>query len=974
MATKQNGKQPEKAVRVEKAKESKGDAGAQRLAATLGLGQSIWYDNMRRGLLVSGELEALVDAGVRGLTSNPTIFEKAIVASTDYEEALRKLAAAGLPPAKIYEELAVEDIRGACDLLLPTYESSGGVDGRVSLEVLPELAANTEQTVSEGLRLAHLVGRPNVMIKVPATPEGIPAIRALTAQGVSVNVTLIFSLLQYEEVIEAYIAGLEDRVSAGGKLAGQASVASFFVSRVDAVCDKQLAQKADEADKAGDAEVAKRARGLMGKIAIANAKMAYEIYEGIVAGARWKALAAKGASPQRLLWASTGTKDPKYSDTMYLDALIGADTVNTVPPATLTAFMDHGRVAPTLATRYEAAHAEVAELAALGIDLSRVCHGLLDDGVKSFTTSMAALVGAVTARRAALLEQAAGRQRAVLPAPLAAAVEAEVLRLAQASAPKRLWDGDPKLFTADPAHETSIKTRLGWLRAPALMQSKLAEIAAFVADVRAAGFTDVVLLGMGGSSLAPEVLSSTFAGQPGAEAGMAGLRLHILDNTDPAAVMAVDEAIGNRKKTLFIVASKSGGTIEIQSFEKHFWQKTLAQHEGDVARAGARFVAITDPATRLGQLAEEKKYRRVFVNPADIGGRYSALSYFGLVPGALAGADVEGLVATGLEMAAASAAVVPAPDLAALRLGVTLGVAAKAGRDKLTLIVSPAIASLGSWIEQLVAESTGKEGRGIVPVDLEPLGDPKAYGDDRLFVYVRLGEGDPEQSRAVGALEKAGQPIVYLSLENRAALGREFFRWEVATAIAGAVLGVNPFDEPNVTEAKLATSALLAAHAQSDAKLPAAEDTSGPGDADRLRAHLAELAPGDYVALCAYFTRSDARDALLAKLRVACSARAGGPKPATTVGYGPRFLHSTGQLHKGGANSGVFLQLVAEAPKDLPVPGEAYSFGTLRSAQALGDLQVLRRRGRRALRVNLGADVDAGLATLLATLEKAYPP
>jgi transaldolase / glucose-6-phosphate isomerase len=944
-------------------KQSTSDRAANaRLTATLGLGQSIWYDNMRRGLLTSGELAGLVISGVRGLTSNPTIFEKAIVASTDYEEALRRLAAAGLPPTKIYEDLAVEDIRGACDLLLPVYDRSNGVDGRVSLEVLPELAANTEQTVSEGLRLAHLVGRPNVMIKVPATPEGIPAIRALTAQGVSINVTLIFSLLQYEEVIEAYLSGLEERVAAGGKLAGQTSVASFFVSRVDAVCDRQLADKA----KAGPADVAKRAEALMGKIAIANAKLAYEIYEGIIAGARWKALVAKGASPQRLLWASTGTKDPKYADTMYLDALIGADTVNTVPPATLTAFMDHGNVAPTLATGYTEAHAAVAELAALGVDLSLVCHGLLDDGVKSFTASMATLIGAVTARRAALLEQTAGRQRAVLPAPLAEAVEAEVLRLSQAGAPKRLWDGDPKLFTADAGHETSIKTRLGWLRSPALMKTKLAELSGFAAEVRGAGFTDAVLLGMGGSSLAPEVLSATFSGNVGAGKPTNGLRLHVLDNTDPAAVLAVDKAVEG-KKTLFIVASKSGGTIEIQSFERHFWQKTLAQVEGDVARAGSHFIAITDPATRLGQLAEEKKYRRVFVNPADIGGRYSALSYFGLVPGALLGADIPGLVATSVEMAAASSPVVPAPDAAALRLGVIMGVAAKNRRDKLTIVTSPELASLGSWIEQLVAESTGKEGKGVVPVDLEPLGAPPDYGDDRLFVYIRLGEGDAAQSRAVGALEQAGHPVVYLTLESRAALGREFFRWEVATAIAGAVLDVNPFDEPNVTEAKLATSALLAAYAK-DNKLPQAEDVCGPGDLERLRALLSTAPAQDYVALCAYFTRSDARDALLTRLRLAIRARG---KNATTLGYGPRFLHSTGQLHKGGANTGVFLQLTADAPKDLPIPGEPYTFATLRDAQALGDLQVLRRRSRRALRVNLGADIDAGLAALLSTIEKA---
>lgn len=931
---------------------SKG-GGAAALAATRALGQSVWYDDLRRGLLADGALARLVDAGVRGLTSNPSIFEKAIVSSSDYEDGLRKLVAGGLSATEIYEELAVEDIRGACDLLLPVYEASAGIDGRVSLEVLPELAAVTEQTVSEGLRLAHLVGRPNVMIKVPATPEGIPAIRALTAQGVSVNVTLIFSLLQYEEVIEAYLSGLEDRLSAGGKLAGLASVASFFVSRVDSACDKLLAAKAEETPA-----LAQRARALMGKVAIANAKVAYEIYQGIVNGARWKALAAKGAVPQRLLWASTGTKDARYPDTLYVDALIGPDTVNTVPPATLASFMDHGTPAPTLADGIDEAHAALAELAELGVDLSRVCHGLLADGVRSFTASMATLLGAVTARRAALLEQSAGRQRATLPPALAADVDAEVLRLTTTSATKRLWDGDATLFSADPLHEKSIKSRLGWLRAPALMRAKLPELAAFAAEIRAAGFTDAVLLGMGGSSLAPEVLAQTR--EPKAD----GLRLHVLDNTDPAAVAAVDEAIDG-KKTLFIVASKSGGTIEIKAFERHFWQKALAQSGGDVARAGASFVAITDPATRLLQQAEEKRYRRVFINQADIGGRYSALSYFGLVPGALVGADVGGLVAKAAEMAAASSSGVPAPEQAALRLGAILGVAAKTGRDKLTLVVSPEMASFGSWIEQLVAASTGKDGKGVVPVDLEPVGPPSAYGDDRLFVYVRLGQGDSAQSRAVGELEKAGHPVVYLQLEDRAALGREIFRWEIATAVAGAVLGVNPFDEPNVTEAKLATSALL-----ESGKLARPDDVCGPRDADKIDAHLAAAAPADYVALCAYFTRTDPRDALLSRLRVAVRARA---RHATTLGYGPRFLHSTGQLHKGGPNTGVFLQLTTAEAHDLPVPGEGYTFATLRNAQALGDLQILRRRGRRALRIDVnetGGDIDAGLAALVEALEK----
>jgi transaldolase / glucose-6-phosphate isomerase len=914
------------------------------------LGQSIWYDNMRRGLLRSGALAGLVEKGVRGLTSNPTIFERAIVASSDYEEALRRLAADGKSTADIYEALVIDDIRGACDLLLPVYQESDAVDGRVSLEVLPELATNTEKTVSEGLRLAKLVGRPNVMIKVPGTPAGLPAIRALTAQGVSVNVTLIFSLLQYEEVVEAYLAGLEDRQAAGGDFAGIASVASFFVSRVDAVCDKLLNEKA----AAAPAEAA-RCQVLRGKVGIANAKMAYEIYGRTIASPRWKALAAAGAHPQRLLWASTGTKDPSYPDTYYVDALMGRDTVDTVPPATLDAFLDHGDPAARLETDLAGAKSAVAELGSLGIDLGRVCHGLLDDGVKAFTTSMTALTDAIGGRRAALLEATSGRQKAAFPEALRLATDAEIARLAGEKASKRIWESDPTLFSRDPAHEKSIKNRLGWLRAPASMQAKIGELEAFSAEVAGAGFTDAVLLGMGGSSLCPEVLGLTWPSQPG------GLKLHVLDNTDPAAVAEVDRAITG-KKVLFLVASKSGGTIEIQSFERHFWQKKLQENGGDVAQTGAAFVAITDPATRLGQLAAEKKYRRIFVNAADIGGRYSALSYFGLVPAALLRAPLAAMLEAATTFAAASSPAVPVEESPGVRLGAAMGAACKAGRDKLTFVMSPEIAPLGSWIEQLVAESTGKEGKGIIPVDGEPLGAPEVYGNDRLFAYLRFGGGDAKQDAAVSALEAAGHPVVRVALESREALGREFYRWEMATAVAGATLGENPFDEPNVTEAKLATGALLTTFA-SDGKLPAPEPdaTCQVSDLDRIAAHLASAGPGDYLAFCAYFLRTPARDAALTRLRVACRDRS---KNATTLGYGPRFLHSTGQLHKGGPNTGVFLQLTSDAAADLPIPGEGYSFATLRNAQALGDLQVLRRRGRRALRVHLGADADAGLKLL----------
>jgi len=332
------------------------------------------------------------------------------------------------------------------------------------------------------------------------------------------------------------------------------------------------------------------------------------------------------------------------------------------------------------------------------------------------------------------------------------------------------------------------------------------------------------------------------------------------------------------------------------------------------------------------------------------------------VPAALVGADVGALIGSGVEFAAASGAAVPVAESPGVVLGAAIGAAHAAGRDKLTLVISPDIASFGSWIEQLVAESAGKEGKGIVPIDLEPVGAPESYGADRFFVYIRSAAADARQDAAVTALEKAGQPVVRITVDRREALGREIFRWEMATAIACATMGVNPFDEPNVTEAKVATSALLAQHA-AEGKLPtAADDTCDVGDVERIRAHLATATPADYIAFCAYFVRTPGRDEALTRLRAACRDRT---RNATTVGYGPRFLHSTGQLHKGGPNTGVFLQLTADVPADLPVPGESYSFGTLRDAQALGDLQVLRRKGRRALRVHLGANIDAGLAALV---------
>jgi RpiB/LacA/LacB family sugar-phosphate isomerase len=559
----------------------------------------------------------------------------------------------------------------------------------------------------------------------------------------------------------------------------------------------------------------------------------------------------------------------------------------------------------------------------------------------------------------------AGERHAVRLAKIAALESAEAHEAAAAAERDRLqarrvvaglWAADPRAFTPDPAHDKSIRNRLGWLRSPDEMQPVVdsGELARLVAEVRADGYRHAVLLGMGGSSLAPEVLCKTFG-------AAAGLDFTVLDSTDPDAVRAVVGAV-DLARTLFLVSSKSGGTIEVRSFERFFWQRT-----SELGEPGRHFVAITDPGTELDRMATDKRYRAVLRNAPDIGGRYSALSYFGLCPAALLGIDLGSLLARARRMAQACRNEVIAANPGA-DLGAHLAAAARAGRDKLTLVTSPELATFGSWIEQLVAESTGKLGKGILPVDGEALGGPEVYAPDRLFVVIQLAGGAPAADEAaVTALRAAGHPVVELTLVDRYDLGAEFFRWEVATAVAGAALSLNPFDEPNVTEAKQATGKLLEAYAR-DRRLPEAPAVAP--DAPEVLAHIDRAGPGDFLALCAFFLRTDRRHALLERVRLACRARR---RVATTLGYGPRFLHSTGQLHKGGPATGVFLQLVGTAPaeRDLPVPGDPFTFGVLRDAQALGDFQVLQAHGLRALRVQLGADLEAGLERLAAALGPA---
>ncbi|MFQ5594304.1 MAG: bifunctional transaldolase/phosoglucose isomerase [Anaerolineae bacterium] len=931
------------------------------------LGQAIWFDYIRRSFITSGELQRLIDDGLRGITSNPSIFEKAIAGSADYDEDLHRLVDEGKSVDEIYEALALDDISRAADLLRPVYDQTDGADGYVSLEVSPTLAHDTEGTIAEARRLFAALGRPNIMIKVPATPAGIPAIETLIGEGINVNVTLIFSLAHYDAVAEAYLAGLEKLAAAssrgpargaGGDLSRVASVASFFVSRVDTAVDRKLEELSHNTQYPipNTQYPISNIQSLKGKIAVANAKMAYARFRQVFSGARWKQLASQGARVQRPLWASTSTKNPLYPDTLYVDALIGPDTVNTVPPATLNAFFDHGIVASTLESDLEEARAQLAQLAELGISLDAITEQLQDDGVASFAKSFKALMASIAEKRERLL---AGWQHHVASLdPYEITVDTALAEMAENQVLARIWARDHTVWKPEPIEITN---RLGWLHIAEAMAEEVDRLEALAEEVRANSYTDVLLLGMGGSSLAPEVFSKTFVGRIGNSPNLA-----VLDSTDPGAVLAQAEGL-DPARTLFIVATKSGGTVETLSLFKYFYNWT--SDALGASEAGQHFVAITDPGSKLERLAERYRFRATFLNDPNIGGRYSALSYFGLVPAALVGVDVSRLLDRALAASCACDSCITAQENPGAWLGVILGELAKMGRNKLTIVTSPEITSFGDWVEQLIAESTGKEGKGILPVVGEPLGPPDVYGDDRLFVYLEIRDWRLEiasnlQSPISNLLENAGHPVVRFHLHDLYDLGGQFFLWEMATAVAGHRLDINPFDQPNVESAKVRAREMVEAY-RKEGTLPAVE--SAPLTSDALDAFLAGAEPGAYIALQAFVQPTAETDAALLALRTRLRDRT---KLATTVGYGPRFLHSTGQLHKGDAGKGLFIQFTADDPRDVPIPDEAGSpessitFGVLKAAQALGDRQALMDAGRQVIRFHLKEDVVGGLKQL----------
>jgi transaldolase / glucose-6-phosphate isomerase len=934
-------------------------------------GQSPWLDHLKRSLIEKGDLRVLIERdGLKGVTSNPSIFEKAIGETDEYAQALTAFQAqADHSISAIYEHLAIADIRAAADVLRPVYEQTHGRDGYISLECSPYLANDTEATVAEALRLWAAVDRPNLMVKVPATPAGIPAIRQLIGRALNINITLLFAVSVYEEVVEAYISGLEDLARAGGDVAKIGSVASIFVSRIDVATDQRLG-------KLGDEKLAERLRGRAG---IANAKIAYARYKALFSGPRWRHLAEAGAKTQRLLWASTSTKNPAYKDTMYVEALIGRDTVDTIPPATMDAFRDHGAVVPdAIEQDVSGARALLAELEENGVSLKDITDELVKDGVQQFADAFDKLFGTIAKRRRTLCDGERACLEITPGSPeMKTAFEAEMEVWRKDGHIRRLWAGDKSLWAG-----TDENKWVGWLHVAEKELAEIDRLRDFAVEVKQRGLTDVVLLGMGGSSLGPEVLCETFGQQAGWP------RFHMLDSTDPAQIKTIEQAI-DLGKTLFIVSSKSGSTLEPNIFLDYFFDRVGAA--GGKDKAGEHFIAVTDFGSPLEQRAIELRFTRVFHGAPSIGGRYSVLSKFGLAPAAVIGLDVRRLLETTRTMQRSCGADVPPSENPGVQLGVAIGVAATHfGRDKVTIIASPGIADFGAWLEQLLAESTGKQGRGLIPLAGEPLTVPECYGSDRLFAYLELdGQVDPLQRQAVDALERAGHPVAKISVKDVWRIGQEFFRWEIATAVAGSIIGIDPFNQPDVEASKNKTRALTDAYEKSH---PLPEDApmfrenglalyADPRNAAQLGRHNtlagylkshfdrvhAGAKSGDYVALLAYIERNAAHTRTLTEMRTRIRDKT---RAATCLGFGPRFQHSTGQAYKGGPNSGVFLQITCDDPADISVPGRSYSFGVVKAAQASGDLAVLVERDRRALRVHL-KHVDAGLEELSHAIDAA---
>ncbi len=918
------------------------------------LGQSIWYDFIEREFITGGKLEGLIRNGLRGITSNPSIFEKAISTGKLYDSDIEKIITKTTDTYEVYEYLALKDIESAADMMYPVYKKTDGLDGYVSIEVSPDLAYESKKTFDEAVRLFTTLRRNNIMIKVPATDEGLVAVEELIAHGINVNVTLIFSIENYKKVAEAYISGLEKLLNAGGKLNLVSSVASFFVSRLDSSLDKMLEER-------GETE-------LCGKFGVANCKLAYKYYQELYGSPRWKKLEANGARPQRLLWASTGTKNKLYSNTLYVDELIGYNTVNTIPPATLDAFIDHGVVEQKITSEIDKAEEAFEKLKKLGIAIDAVTDKLQLDGIKAFVDSFNGLLNTLSDKINLLIKAKTEKVKYhnINPEYINSLTTYIDNKIAE-----KVWEKDYTIWSDSPVEITN---RLGWLDVSLKSKNEIENVEKLAKELIAAGIKKAVLLGMGGSSLAPEVFAKTFGRKKGF------LELSVLDSTHPDMVTNLRKNIVF-EETVFIVSTKSGGTVETFSFMKYFYNEALANLGID--KVGEHFIAITDPGSGLESVAKELNFRKIFLNDPNIGGRFSALSLFGMVPAGLIGVDLD-LFLSRVDSAITCSKLNNLEFNTGLKIGILAGKYAKDKKDKLTFILSEKYKNFGVWAEQLIAESTGKLGNGVLPVEGEQIFNPEYYCTDRIFVYIHTKE-ETDLNTRVAELIKLGAPVIECITEDIYDLGSEFYRWEFATAIMGVELRLNPFDQPNVESAKIVARAMVKEYQETgivpeltkyycDKNVELCDKLEVNSIEDILPALMNKseeivtksgLKP--YLSIQAYLNMSSEIDEVLQNLRKKVTEKY---KIATTLGYGPRFLHSTGQLHKGDAGNGIFLQIIDETGEAISIPDNAgsdktsISFGVLVRAQALGDRKALLDNNRVIITLLLKGNAKEILAKL----------
>ncbi len=895
-------------------------------------GQSIWLDNIRRGLIRNGQIAKEISNGsIRGITTTPSIFRKAISDSRDYENALIPMAMANVSAADILFQLTVEDIRKATDLFRDLYIKSQGNDGFVSLEVSPLYAHDTEKTIEQARQLWKSVNRPNLMIKIPVTDESIPAITELTAAGINLNLTLIFSPERYTSAANAYIAGLRKRIENGESIDKIRSAASVFISRVDKKIDKILS------------EIGVSAQSLLGKAAIRNAQRIYNVRERLFDDEHFGEIKSHGGKMQRILWSSTSTKNPLFKPTYYVENLIGTETINTVTPVTLDALQKSCDIKQTLPVPDEEIDDYFIALENAGISLNDVYTQLEEEGIETYANDYNLTLEYIKNRCQDIRKNQKNLQDQI---------QETFEKFDHESIMRRIYTKDPTVWTFNTSAYPEIRSRLGWLDTYKTTETAIPEFLSLRNDLKKEGISKILLFGMGGSSLAAEVIADLFEKDT-------DIKLQILDTSDPLQI-AEARRKHNPKETLFIAASKSGTTTEVKMLLEYFMAEAK-ESLGDIA--AEHFIAITDPGTSLEKTARDYGFRRIFLSDITTGGRFSALTPFGILPAILMGLDPQKISSKVYAMMQNCSPSLPFNRNEGAALGTFIGIAAANGRDKLTILTDPEFTPFGSWLEQLIAESSGKEGKGIIPVDREPDLIGKTYSNDRAFVYINLNNSLSEK---IAKIKSSGIPVFEIFVDDCYDIFSEFYRWEIAIAVACAILNVNAFDQPNVQESKGLTAARIdeyqakgfiedfpAVWQDENSDVCTVNDEinlTGCSNCDEIiNSFVSGAEPGkNYIAVNAYFPRNTETETWLQQLR---SAILHSTNCATTLGFGPRFQHSTGQLHKGGTNSGYFIQIVADYDKDIDIPNTNLTFKTLERAQSMADLESLKANGRKAIRI-----------------------